>query len=421
MEQVLNFLGPLCGGRGYVLILLLSMVKIGLVIGMVMGIVPFVVLYERKLLGWMQDRPGPNRVGPWGLFQGIVDGIKLFIKEEFLPANVDRILFFAAPAMITIAALLALAIIPFGPVIPKEQTLQFYRLIGIKNLSGLPQEIALGISNLNIGVLYAFAITSLGVYGITLAGWSSNNKYSLLGGLRASAQMVSYEITMGLAIAGVLLLAGSLNLFEIVQDQKGGFWNWYVWRQPIGFLLFLIAGFAETNRLPFDLPEAESELTGGYHTEYSSMKFALFFLSEYINMIIFSAMCATLFLGGYSGIVPLEKLGLHPPVWAAYLLGPVVLFLKIGAFLTFFIATRGVLPRLRYDQLMNLGWKVMFPLGLVNLAISAILMGIGAPKLAYFFLGAAIIIGCDQVLRFRRRRQLRKYRYFAAAFDRQGA
>lgn len=414
MQMLLDILAPFFGGPGRAMTFVLALVKIGVVIGMVMGIVPFVVLYERKLLGWMQDRPGPNRVGPWGLLQGIIDGVKLFLKEEILPAKVDRILYYLSPAILTMAALIALAIIPFGPVVSQADMLAFYGLLGIQDTSQMPMRIALAITDLNVGILFLFAIASVGVYGITLAGWSSNNKWSLLGGLRSSAQMISYEISMALAIVGVLLLAGSLSMFEIVRGQQGGLLNWFIWYQPIGFVLFVIAGFAETNRLPFDLPEAESELTGGYHTEYSSMKFALFFLSEYINMIVFSAICATLFLGGYTGLWPLASLVPGLPGWAGYLLGPVTLFAKIVVFLTFFIAVRGVLPRFRYDQLMDLGWKVMLPLGLVNVALTAVLLGFGAPKWVFFVCGIGILLGCDQVLRRHRRRQLRaKYRYYA--------
>ncbi len=418
MEPLLDALGPFLGSRGNVMVLILALVKILVVLGMVMGAVPFVVLYERKLLGWIQERPGPNRVGPWGLFQGIVDGIKLFLKEDMVPATVDRVLYFLGPAIITMVALIALCIIPFGPIVTEADTLALYSWLGISSFSDLPRQIPLAITNLNISVLFIFAVTAVGVYGITLAGWSSNNKWSLLGGIRSSAQMISYEITMGLALAGVLLIAGTLNFYEILADQSGGLFGWFVWYQPIGFVLFVVAGFAETNRLPFDLPEAESELTGGYHTEYSSMKFALFFLSEYINMVIMAAVATTLFLGGYMGVIPTQAVWAGAPTWLGYLLGPVVLFIKIFGFVTLFIFVRGVLPRFRYDQLMNLGWKVLLPLGFINLGLTAVLLAFRAPKSVFFVCGLAVLIVADQVLRQRRRRQLSaKYRYFARQFS----
>lgn len=418
MQALVNTLGPFFGGPQNVVILLLALAKIVIFLGMVMTMVPFVVLFERKLLGWIQERPGPNRVGPWGLLQGIVDGVKLFLKEDFVPAKVDRLLYYLGPTVITVVALIALSIIPFGPMVSEADASALYGALGFADTTGFPTRIPLAIANLNISILFVFAVTSVGVYGITLAGWSSNNKWSLLGGIRAVAQMVSYEITMGLAIAGVLLVAGTLNFYEMIGQQSGGFWNWIVWVQPIGFVLFVTAMFAETNRLPFDLPEAESELTGGYHTEYSSMKFALFFLSEYINMIIVSAVCSTLFLGGFTGIVPLSMIWAGAPGWVGYLLGPAIMLAKILGFVAFFIFIRGVWPRLRYDQLMNLGWKVLLPLGFINLALTAILLAAGAPKIVFFLSGVAVLIVADQLLRRKRRRQLSaKYRYFARQFS----
>jgi len=418
MQSLINTLAPFLGGPQYVVILLFALVKILIVIGMIMGMTPFVVLYERKLLGWIQERPGPNRVGPWGLFQGIVDGVKLFLKEDFVPGTVDRVLYYLGPAIITSIALIALSIVPFGPMVSPADTLAFYQWLGIENTPNLPNVIPLAVTNLNISILFVFAVTAVGVYGITLAGWSSNNKWSLLGGIRASAQMVSYEITMGLAIAGVLLVAGTLNFYEMLGQQGGGFWNWIVWYQPIGFVLFVTAMFAETNRLPFDLPEAESELTGGYHTEYSSMKFALFFLAEYMNMIVVSAVCVTLFLGGFTGIVPLSMVAPNAPAWVGYLLGPVILLIKVLGFVTFFIFIRGVWPRFRYDQLMNLGWKVLLPLGFINLALTAVLLALNAPVWVFLGSGVLVLIVADQLLRRKRRRQLgSKYRYFARQFS----
>lgn len=405
LSPVFEFLGLLVGGPENALIIVGALVKIGLILGHVLGIVPMIIVAERKILGYVQERPGPNRVGPFGLIQGIADGVKLLMKEDFIPAGADRVLYIMGPPLVIIPALMALCIIPWGPIISGQELLDFYTLFGLQSFWTPSSQMAMAVTNPNIGILYVFAITSIGVYGITLAGWSSENKWSLLGGIRASAQMISYELSLSLSIIGVLLIAGSLNLYTIIDGQEGWVWNWNVFAQPVGFLLFLIAVFAETNRLPFDLAEGEAELTGGFHTEYSSMKFALFFLAEYMNMITASAMATVLFFGGYHLIpqewvaaiinVPFQwyvtsqsGMGLPetlPNILAA-LGAPLGLALKVSVFIAIFIIARGSYPRLRYDQIMNLGWKIMLPAGLINLVITALgvalLAGWGASAVA---------------------------------------
>tara|TARA_B100000959_G_scaffold268973_1_gene314225 strand:- start:2078 stop:3112 length:1035 start_codon:yes stop_codon:yes gene_type:complete len=309
-----------------------------------------VMIYaERRVSAFMQDRVGPNRVGPKGVLQPIADGIKFLMKEDLVPERVDKPIFILAPAILLIPALMTFAVIPFGSPI---------------NLFG--REIALQVADVNVGILYILALTSISVYGIVLAGWSSNNKYSLLGGLRSSAQLISYELAMGLAVVSIILLAGSLRLNDIITDQQGSFLSWNIFRQPLAFLIFLIAVYAETNRLPFDLSEAEQELVGGYHTEYSSMKFAMFFMAEYANMITAAALTVTLFFGGWD--VPLldeGSLGLF-----GALLSVLSFILKVAFFLFLFIWVRWTFPRFRYDQLMRLGWKVMLPLALFNIFLT---------------------------------------------------
>jgi len=309
-----------------------------------------VMIYaERRVSAFMQDRVGPNRVGPKGVLQPIADGIKFLMKEDLVPERVDKPIFILAPAILLIPALMTFAVIPFGSPI---------------NLFG--REIALQVADVNVGILYVLALTSISVYGIVLAGWSSNNKYSLLGGLRSSAQLISYELAMGLAVVSIILLAGSLRLNDIITDQQGSFFSWNIFRQPLAFLIFLIAVYAETNRLPFDLSEAEQELVGGYHTEYSSMKFAMFFMAEYANMITAAALTVTLFFGGWD--VPLldeGSLGLF-----GTLLSVLSFILKMSFFLFLFIWVRWTFPRFRYDQLMRLGWKVMLPLALFNIFLT---------------------------------------------------
>jgi NADH-quinone oxidoreductase subunit H len=303
----------------------------------------YVLLWERKLLGRFQARYGPNRTGPVGYLQPAADVVKLIFKEDMVPAGANRLLFVGAPLISVFAAVAAVAVIPFGA--------------GTISVGGW--DVNLVGADLNIGILFLFALASLGFYGLILGGWASGNKYSLLGAARTAAQLISYEVAMGLSVIGVVMIAQTLSLVGVVEAQKDTVW--YVLFQPLGFLLFLICAVAETNRAPFDLPEAESELVAGYHTEYGGLKFAMFFLAEYINMIIVSALGATLFLGGYAGPV---------------LPGVVWLIIKITVLLFLFIWLRATLPRLRYDRLMKFGWKVLLPVATANLLITAIVVGL---------------------------------------------
>ena len=304
----------------------------------------YTTLYERKLLAKMQVRIGPNRVGPGGWLQPAADGIKLIFKEELIPAKADKLLFILAPIITVIPALVIMAVVPWG-----ETVMIFGR------------EVFLGIGDVNVGVLYIMSVASIAVYGITLAGWSSNNKYAMMGGLRSAAQMVSYELALGLSFIPPIMLAGSMGIGDIVRAQEG---LWFVVYQPIGFVLFLIAVLAEVNRAPFDMPEAEQELTAGYHTEYSGMKFSLFFMAEYIKMVAVSAIGASLYFGGYRG----------PGVDQIPALGPLYLFIKVLVGLGLMIWIRATLPRIRYDRLMSFGWKILLPLGLANVFITAIII-----------------------------------------------
>lgn len=328
-----------------------AFIKIAVVLLSVLMAVAYLVLLERWISAWLQDRIGPNRVGPFGLLQPAADVLKLLLKEDIEPKNAVKLYHWLAPVISITVALSVLAIIPLGMALTIGET-TFVPAIA---------------SNINIGVLYIIALTSVGVYGITLAGWSSGSKYSLLGGLRSSAQMISYELTLGLGLLSVVMLSGTLDLSGIVNSQIEHGWN-ILWA-PLGFLLFLVSSFAETNRQPFDLPEAEPELVGGYHTEYSSMKWALFFLAEYANMIAASAVMTVLFLGGWH-IPFIDTLGFSPTV--VTLLGIGAFMLKIFAFIFVFMWVRWSIPRFRYDQLMNLGWKVLLPLGLLNIVLTAL-------------------------------------------------
>jgi NADH-quinone oxidoreductase subunit H len=339
-----------------------STLKILVVFGVLMTFVAYAVLVERKVSALIQDRVGPNRTAPplvlkipvlgkllqgWGIFQPMADGVKFFLKEDFTPGYVRTVYFWLAPAITVIPALLTIAVIPFGSRLGSEPMV---------------------IADLNVGILYTFGIVSLGVYGIVLAGWSSNSKYPFLGGIRSSAQMISYELAMGMSVVSVFLITGDLNLGRIVEYQAEH--GWMVLYQPLAFVIFLVSAFAETNRLPFDLPESESELVGGYHTEYSSMKFALFFMGEYANMIASAAMMVTLFFGGWS--LP----------WLGHTANsPLVGLLHIGIFLAkmivlvlVFIWVRWMLPRFRYDQLMDLGWRRFIPLALANIVVTALVL-----------------------------------------------
>lgn len=320
--------------------------KVLLIYGAVFGLVPIAVLAERRIAGFIQNRLGPNRVGPQGLLQPVADVIKLLFKEEIVPAGADRLLYLLGPFLVFAPAAFAFAVMPVGR--------------GIQ------------IADLGVGVLFAVAVSSFSVYGIVLGGWASNNKWSLIGGLRSSAQIVSYEVAIGLALVSVLMTTGTVHMQGIVEEQVDN--GWLLLRQPLAFLIFLVAAFAETNRLPFDLPECEAELVAGYHTEYSSMKFALFFLGEYIALITASALIATLFLGGWDPVVSPGLLG--PPGQAAFwgdLVSVAAFSGKVVVLVFFFIWVRWTLPRFRYDQLMALGWKVLVPLGLANIFLSAIL------------------------------------------------
>ncbi len=332
--------------------LIITLVKIAVILTLMLLTVSYLVYFERRISAWVQNRLGPNRVGWKGILQPFADVFKLVLKEDIIPEKANRTLHALAPMIALFVAFTTYAVIPFGP-----------------ELQILHYKIPLVVADVNIGILFVLALTSLGVYAITFAGWSSGSKYSLLGGIRASAQMISYEISMGFSIGGVLLLAESLRPIAIVESQSGWMWNAIV--QPIGFITFVVSAFAETNRLPFDLPEAEPELVGGFHTEYSSMKFAGFFLAEYANMIIAAALIVTLYLGGWQ-IPYLEKLGL--PQLAETLLQVGAFIFKLVLLLFFFIWVRWSLPRFRYDQLMNIGWKVMFPLSLLNIIWVAILI-----------------------------------------------
>ena len=387
--------------------LIITIVKIVLLLFIVLTVDAYLTWFERKLVAHIQSRWGPHRVGPHGLLQPLADGLKFLFKEDPTPAGVDKFVYFLAPLLALVLALTSIAIIPFGP--------EPLRLFG--------REIYLGIAppDLNIGILALFAITALGVYGVALAGWSSNNKYSLLGGLRSSAQMISYELALTMSVVGVLLMAGSFNLTKIIEAQgrhpEWGFLGWNIWPQILGFLCFFIAAIAETNRAPFDLPEAESELVAGFHTEYASFKFAMFFIAEYTSMTTISCLCSILFFGGWLSPFPASWTWTHylPSVilipfglwviWdgiryetifgrvilpvvgtaitalgAAFVLypgvnefiqGPFWLLSKIFVFLFIYVWMRGTLPRFRYDQLMAFGWKLLLPMSIVNVIVTS--------------------------------------------------
>ena len=324
-------------------------IKSGIILlGMTLGFA-YVTYYERKALARMQSRIGPNRAGPWGIIQPLADAVKLIFKEEMIPGKADKLLFILAPVITVIPALIITAVVPWG-----------------RSIFLFGREINLYLADVNVGILYLGAVASIAVYGIVLAGWSSNNKYAMMGGLRSTAQMISYELALGLTFVSVTLLAGSMSLVDIVETQAAnGILGWIVWNlsMPLGFIIFLIAGMAETNRSPFDMPEAEQELTAGYHVEYSGMKFALFFMAEYIKIIAVSMIAATLFLGGYMGPF-LDQLP-----W----LGPIYLFIKTLIMIFVFIWVRATFPRFRYDRLMAFGWKVLLPLALLNVFIAAVI------------------------------------------------
>ena len=319
-------------------------VKSLLIILTLTGGFAYTTLYERKVLSRMQVRIGPNRAGPFGILQPVADGIKLIFKEELIPARADKLMFVLAPIITVIPALIVTAVVPWG-----------------RSITLFGREIPLYLADVNVGVLYIMSVTSISVYGITLAGWSSNNKYATLGGLRATAQMISYELALGFAMIAPVMMAGSLRMIDIVEGQRP---LWYAILQPVAFVIYLAASLAEINRAPFDMPEAEQELTAGYHTEYSGMKFALFFMAEYIKMIAIAMIGSTLFLGGYLG----------PFVDQAPFLGPIYLAIKVVLWLFVVIWVRATLPRIRYDRLMLLGWKVLFPVALLNVLVTAVVI-----------------------------------------------
>jgi NADH-quinone oxidoreductase subunit H len=323
----------------------------------VLMIVAYTVLAERRVLGFIQGRLGPNRVGYGGMLQPFADLLKFILKEEIVPDKSTKFVYFLAPMIAIIAALMPMVVYPFGP----EVNLPF---LG---------NITLVLARFDVALLYVLGITSVGVYGIALAGWSSNNKYSLMGGLRSSAQLISYELSLGLALIGVILQSGTLDLYSIVEQQSGWYgmrWNLF-WLQPLGFIIYLISAIAETNRVPFDLPEAETELVAGFHTEYSALKFALFFMAEYVNMFTVSMLATTLFLGGWN--VPFAEYLFGRGTFLFGLVSVIGFFVKVFLFLFLYIWLRGTLPRFRFDQLMNFGWKFLLPVAILNIFITATL------------------------------------------------
>jgi len=356
--------------------LIVAVIKIVVTLGVLLTVVAYTVWLERKVVGRMQNRWGPSRVGPFGLLQPLADGIKFLLKEDLTPPYVEKHIYLLAPGLALIMALTSIALVPIGPVIHLFGISTPVQITGVVDSAG-------HASDINIGILVILGLTSLGVYGIALAGWSSNSKYSLLGSLRASAQMISYEVSLGLSLVGVLIMSGTMSLNGIVHAQLGTFFQgtgfgfiprWNIFQgQFVAFFLYMIAAFAETNRIPFDMPEAETELVAGYHTEYSAMKFAMFFMAEYANMVTVACIASVMFLGGWSG-PPLPFL---PAAVQAFL--PLVWFSsKIFFFLFLYIWIRGTLPRFRYDQLMSFGWKFLFPLALANVIVTAFIVAIRA-------------------------------------------
>jgi NADH-quinone oxidoreductase subunit H len=326
------------------LILVVALFSVSLVIAM------YSTYLERKVAAWLQDRIGPNRAGPFGILQPLADGGKMFFKEDFIPANADKKLFILAPGIAMFIALITGAVIPWGP-----------------DLEAFGRTISLQVADVNIGILFIMGFVSIGVYGIMIGGWASNNKYSLFGAIRASSQMISYELAMGVSVITIVMLTGSLSMKDIVANQAGLDWN--IWYQPVGFLIFFVCSLAECNRAPFDLAECESELIGGYHTEYGSMKLGFFLFAEYINMFISSAVIVTLFFGGYNfpGLESFDGIMMT-------VMGTLAFFTKIVFFIFVFMWIRWTLPRFRYDQLMHIGWKKMIPIALINMLITALVI-----------------------------------------------
>jgi NADH-quinone oxidoreductase subunit H len=351
--------------------LIVAVIKIAITLGVLLTVVAYTVWLERKVVGRMQNRWGPSRVGPFGLLQPLADGAKFLLKEDLTPPYVEKHLYLLAPGLAVVMALTSIALVPIGPIVHLFGISTPVQITGVVDASGQA-------SDINVGILVILGITSLGVYGIALAGWSSNSKYSLLGAMRASAQMISYEVSLGLSLVGVLLMSSTLSLRGIVNGQLGTWFGfipqWYIFRgQFVAFFVYMMAAFAETNRIPFDLPEAETELVAGYHTEYSAMKFAMFFMAEYANMVTVACVASVMFLGGWSG-PPMLFL---PAAVRAFL--PLLYFsAKIFFFLFLYIWIRGTLPRFRYDQLMAFGWKFLFPLALANVIVTAFFVAMRA-------------------------------------------
>ncbi|MEO7989741.1 MAG: NADH-quinone oxidoreductase subunit NuoH [Chryseolinea sp.] len=340
-----------------ILFLIYKISLVGAVFAITLGVAAYSTYAERKIAAFLQDRIGPDRAGPFGLLQPMADGLKFLMKEEIIPNVSNKFLFILGPCIAMLTALMAGVVIPWG---------------GTLTIGG--EQYALQIADLNIGILYVFGVVSIGVYGIMIGGWASNNKFSLLGAIRASAQMISYEIAMGLSIIALIILTGTLSLREITEMQAGGVGNdWNMWNivyQPVGFIIFITCAFAECNRTPFDLPECETELVGGYHTEYSSFKLAFYLFAEYINMFVSSAVISTLYFGGYN-FPFMNNLGLDQNLIT--IIGTLFFFAKITFFIFFFMWIRWTIPRFRYDQLMNLGWKMLLPLAVVNIFLTGLI------------------------------------------------
>ena len=359
--------------------LLTTIITILVVFGAIMGLCAFLVYLERKICAYMQNRIGPNRVGPAGLLQTVADGLKFFMKEEFIPNYADKVLFIVAPCIGFICAMLSFSVVPFGPTGNPNDTetyMESYQFVIAKNV--------------DIGILFILSVSSLAVYGIILGGWASNNKYSLLGGLRSSAQIISYEIPLGLSILGVILISGSLNLERIIWHQSQGLAAWNIWVQPLAFILFMVSSFAECNRLPFDLPETEQELVGGYHTEYNGMKLAFFFLGEYAHMVTTSFLMVILFFGGWHFPYIAER-------GSPWILILIVFLVKMSLFIIFYMLVRWTIPRFRFDQLMSLAWKVFIPMALLNLVAVMIVKEFGLPLWSLLLVSIAIVIGAGMI------------------------
>lgn len=363
------------------------LIKIGLLVAGLMTSAAYLVLLERRIAAWIQDRQGPNRVGIpltkirlFGLGQPLADGVKFIFKEEFTPAHVDKLLYFAGPVVMFVAALAVFAVVPFGSVLPPD--------LGIESLQS-PIHLVVA-PHIDVGIIYIFAVSSIAVYGVVLGSWASNNKYGFFGGLRSSAQLISYEIPMGLGLLGVVLMSGSLQLDDIIHRQaQSGIWN--IWAQPLGFLVFAVAAFAEAARLPFDLPEAEQELVGGYHTEYSGIKLMMYLVAEYMHMIVASFLMVILFFGGWHlwGVTGSTEV----VTWPVAILRVVIFAVKVLAAIVFFMITRWSWPRFRFDQLMDIAWKVMVPLGVVNVLVVAFWVEYGKRLIATTGLPAAALAG----------------------------